>query len=133
MKSYKAAVAMCRRSVEASCKQKGAKGKNLKRKINDLAKKGAITEPLRQMAHAVRITANRGLHEKTKGVAAETPTIESSRVSDEIDETYTGDLDSFNEDDVKAMIKFTREFFHHVYVMPALLKDYQGESEPQAE
>jgi hypothetical protein len=115
VKSYKAAVAMCRRSVEASCKQQGAKGKDLKKKIDDLASQGKITEPLRQMAHAVRLTANRGLHDKKK----------PAEIGEAETETPNDDLDSFGEDDAKAMIAFTREFFHHVYVMPALLEAYK--------
>ncbi|MDQ2919994.1 MAG: DUF4145 domain-containing protein [Acidobacteriota bacterium] len=116
IKSYKAAVAMCRRSVEASCKQQGAKGKDLQKKIDDLAAQGKITEPLRQMAHAVRLTANRHLHGKKN--PAELGDIEAGEIP-------ADDLDTFNEDDAKAMIAFTKEYFHHVYVMPALLEAYK--------
>lgn len=101
VKSYKASVAMCRRSVEASCKQLGAKGKNLNAKIDDLFSQGKITEPLKRMAHRVRLTANEKLH------------------GDDDD-----DLDSMGEQDAQAMIAFVREFFHHVYAMPALLDSY---------
>lgn len=62
VKSYKASIAMCRRSVEASCKQLGAKGKNLNAKIDDLFAQGKITESLKRMAHRVRLTANEKLH-----------------------------------------------------------------------
>jgi hypothetical protein len=99
--SPKAAVAMCRRSVEASCADLKAVGKNLKEKIDDLAKRGIITDPLRQMAHRVRLTANEKLHGKPD------------------------DLDAFTDKDAEAIIACLREYFHHVYVMPALLKAYE--------
>lgn len=102
VKSYKAAVAMCRRCVEASCGDLTATGRNLKEKIDDLAKRGIITEPLKQMAHRVRLTANDKLHGKSD------------------------DLDTFTEEDAEAIIKCVREYFHHVYVMPALLKAYEA-------
>jgi hypothetical protein len=97
VKAYKATVAMCRRSVEASCKDLNAQGNSLFAKIDDLAKKGVITEPLRQMAHAVRLTANRELHGEVDDLATITP------------------------GDAEAIIAFTKEYFHHVYVMPAKL------------
>ena len=97
--SPKAAVAMCRRSVQASCDALGAKGKNLKEQIDDLATKQIITDPLRKMAHRVRLTANRELH------------------------ASTDDLETFKEPEATAIIKVMREYFHHVYVMPALLND----------
>lgn len=107
-KAYKATVAMCRRSVEASCEDLGAKGKNLKEQIDDLATKGKITEPLKEMAHKVRLTANRELHGKSD------------------------DLDAFSETDASGIVAFVREYFHHVYVMPALLVSY-GQPQPQGE
>ena len=102
VKSYKATVAMCRRAVQASCDDLKADGKDLFTQINDLAHKGAITEPLKKMAHRVRLTANQELHGKTDELAA------------------------FKESDAKAIIAFVREYFHHVYVMPALLASYDS-------
>jgi hypothetical protein len=100
VRSFKATVAMCRRSVEASSKEKGAKGANLKERIDDLASKGIITDPLRRMAHRVRLTANEELH------------------------GASDDLDTFTEPEAEAIVKCVREYFHHVYVMPALLDAY---------
>jgi hypothetical protein len=34
------------------------------------------------------------------------------------------DLEGTTKEDADAVIAFTREFFHHVYVMPAKLKKY---------
>ncbi len=104
--SYKATVAMCRRSVEASCHERGAVGANLYARIDDLAGKGIITDPLRRMAHRVRLAANQELHGEPD------------------------DLNTFGEPDAKAMTDFVREYFHHVYVMPALLEAFDN---PQGE
>jgi len=122
VRSHKAAVAMCRRSVEASCIDLNAKGKNLYQKIDDLADNGIITDPLRRMAHRVRLTANAELHGK-KGKQADTAKEgEALSVGDDLADVVARDAE--------AMIAFVREFFHHVYVMPALLKAYE-EPEPE--
>jgi hypothetical protein len=117
--SYKAAVAMCRRCVEASCHDLEAKGNNLFKRIEYLADKGIITGPLKSMAHRVRLVANEELHGKGGKKAK----------AEEAEAIPADDLDTFGENDAKAMIAFVREFFHHVYVMPALLKAYE---EPEA-
>jgi len=114
VKSYKAAVAMCRRSVEATCKHFGATGYTLEKKIDDLAAQGKITEPLKEMAHAVRVSGNRGLHGKKTTDA--TPDDQDAPLDD---------LDLFGEDEAKAMIAFTQQLFYHVFVMPALLEKYK--------
>ena len=122
VKSYKATVAMCRKSVEAACKREGATGRNLEKKLDRLEAKGIITEPLKQMAHAVRISGNKGVHGKKKEDA---PEAEESALA--ID-----DLDSFSPEESEAMIAFTKEFFHHVYVMPALLEKYKPKPKGEA-
>jgi hypothetical protein len=122
VKSYKAAVAMCRRSVEATCKHLGATGKTLEKKIDNLAAQGKITEPLKEMAHAVRLSGNRGLHGKKP--AGSTP--------DDDQESPLDDLDFFGEDEAKAMIAFTEQLFHHVFVMPALLEKYNPKPKGEA-
>ncbi len=37
------------------------------------------------------------------------------------------------EQDAADIVEFTREFFHHVYVMPAKLKARQEEAQPTEE
>lgn len=101
VKAFRASVAMCRRALQSSCDDLQAKGKNLYQQIDDLASKGIITEPLKQLAHQVRLTANKELHE-------------------------SDGLGAIGEADAEAIIAFTREYFHHVYVMPALLKAYES-------
>lgn len=113
--SYKAAVAMCRRSVEAACHDLGATGKNLYQKIDDLASRGVITDPLKRMAHRIRLTGNENLHGKADAAGA--------HFDDD-------DLKIMREKDAIAMITFTKEFFHHVYAIRALLEQYEN---PQGE
>lgn len=128
VKSYKASVAMCRRSVEAACKHFGATGRNLEKKIDNLAAQGKITESLREMAHAVRLSGNRGLHGKKRTSQGETPEAEKSNTQ----EAALDDLDLFGEDEAKAMIAFTKELFHHLFVMPALLEKYKPKPKGEA-
>lgn len=95
--AYKATVTMCRRALQASAIEKGAKGDRLIDQIDDLRAQGIITEPLKQMAHEIRLTGNDGAHPGKDGLA------------------------DVVEKDADDIIEFTREYFHHVYVMPAKL------------
>jgi hypothetical protein len=81
--------------LQASCKDFAAEGKNLINQIDDLASKGKITIALRDMAHDVRKLGNEGAHP---------------------DEDGLGDVTQADADDI---IEFTRQYFEHVYVMPA--------------
>jgi len=116
IESYKASVAMCRRSVEAACHDLGATGRNLYEKIEDLASKGVITDRMRRMAHRVRLTGNENLHGKGKASDAHFD---------------ADDLAGMQERDALAMVTFTKEFFHHIYAIEALLKQY--ETPPEGE
>lgn len=98
--AYNATVKMCHRALEASCIQQGVdpeKLKTLQQMIDWVAQQGKITEPLRKMAHKVRLGGDRGAHP-------------SSRIID--------------KDDADAVIEFTREYFDHVYVMPAKMAKF---------
>jgi hypothetical protein len=102
VKAYNATAEMCRRALEASSIHLGADPKlNIRDQIDYLASIGLITEPLRKMAHKVRLGGNRGAHPPEDPEFAK----------------------PFTEQDADAVIKFTTEYFHHVYVMPALLDD----------
>lgn len=99
IKAYKATVVMCGRALQASAMEMGAEStKPLKGQIDELREKGLITEPLKNFAHAVRLTRNVGAHPDEDG------------------------LKDVDEKDADKIIKFTQEYFHHVYVMPALLE-----------
>lgn len=89
---------MCRRAIQASCLDQNANKKSkLIAQIDELAAKGVITEPLRQFAHEVRLEGNDGAHPDADG------------------------LENVTEKDADDIIEFSREYLHHVYVMPAKL------------
>jgi hypothetical protein len=95
--SYKAAVVMCRRAIQASAIELNAKGSRLIDQIDDLFSQGKITGPLKDFAHEVRLTGNDGAHPDKDG------------------------LSDVTEQDASAIVEFTTEYLHHVYVMPAML------------
>jgi len=88
---------MCRRAVQSSALHLGAKGGKLIDQIDDLSKTGIITTPLKDFAHEIRLTGNDGAHPEKDG------------------------LENVTEKDGEAIIEFTGEYLHHVYVMPAKL------------
>ncbi len=91
--AYNATVEMCRRALEASCEEQGAAAKLvLNDKIDWVHDQGKITTPLKDMAHTIKLGGNRGAHPSDK---------------------------TLTKEDADAVIEFTREYFHHVYVMPA--------------
>jgi hypothetical protein len=98
IRSYRASVVMCRRAIQSSAIDLKAKGGRLIDQIDDLFASGKITEALKEFAHEVRLTGNDGAHPDKDGLA------------DVVEQ------DSF------AIIEFTREYLHHVYVMPAKLR-----------
>jgi Domain of unknown function (DUF4145) len=103
VQAYKASVTMCRRALQASCVELKAKDGKLQDQIDELAAKGAITQSLKEMAHEVRLTGNDGAHPGKDG------------------------LNDVSPNDARDMIEFTREFFHHVFVVPARLKARQSQ------
>lgn len=103
--SYKATVVMCRRALQASCHQFGAEGSKLIEQIDDLAKKGKITDALKGTAHDIRKLGNDGAHP---------------------DEDGLGDV---IKEDAEDIVEFTRQYFEHVYVMPAKSKAFRERRE----
>lgn len=108
VESYKATAAMCGRVIQASALQKGASPKKkLVEQIDELADKGIITQPVKEMAHEVRLTRNIGVHPP--------------------EEDPLKDVTQKDADDI---VEFTREFLHHVYVMPAKLEARREKAQP---
>lgn len=97
--AYNAAVVMCGTAVEASCREFKAKGRTLVEKIDDLAKQGLITTSLKDMAHKIRLSRNRGAHRGDQKVL-------------------------INEKYASAVIEFTRLYIEHLYVMPNSAKKF---------
>lgn len=100
VKANKAAIVMCRRAIEAACNHLlGDTSKDsIRSKVEKLAKKGLITEPLEQWARRVQLEARAAAHPQEDG------------------------LDKITGEDAEAMIEFTQQFFTNVFVMPANLK-----------
>lgn len=103
VRAYKATVTMCRRAVQGSCVELKATDGKLQDQIDYLATKGIITDSLKKMAHRVRLTGNEGAHPGKDG------------------------LNDISPQDAKDIIDFTREFFHHVFVVPAKLAKWESE------
>lgn len=99
-KTVRAPIVMCRRAIEAACDNLLGTQSNagIRAKIEELAKKGLITDPLKEWARRVQIEARAAAHPQEDG------------------------LDNMTPEDVVATLEFTQEFFEHVYVMPAKLK-----------
>ena len=96
--AFKATVTMCGRAIQASAICLGAKGERLIDQIDDLASQGKITQALKEMAHEIRLARNIGAHPDKDG------------------------LKEVGRKDADDIVEFTREYLHHVYVMPAKLE-----------
>jgi hypothetical protein len=96
--AFKATVLMCRRSLQVSCDREGAQGKDLFSQIDDLAANQRITDPLKKMAHRIRLLGKRGAHGDFSDID-----------------------DTISEQDAADAIKFMRHYLEHVYELPARL------------
>lgn len=97
VEAYNATTEMCRRSLQASCEEQGADpSMNIDSQIDWMAAQGRITPFLREVAHTIRLAGNRGAHPPRK----------------------------ITEGEADAVISFTREYFHAVYVSKAMLKRF---------
>ena len=114
--AYNATAEMCRRALEASCIDLSASPKDvLEDMIDELETKRKITPFLRDVAHKIRLGGNRGAHPSPLATPA-TP-VPGQEVKPEPIRTIT-------MEHADAIIKFTHEFFHHVYVVPKQLDKY---------
>src|SRR5580700_9964203 len=91
----KAVVLMCRRSLQASCDIERANGNDLFAEIDDLASKRRIAEPLKKMAHRIRLLGKKGAHGDYSDIDA-----------------------TIGEIDANQALTFMRHYFDHVYVLP---------------
>lgn len=98
--AFKATVLLCRRALQVSCDREQAKGNDLYTQIDDLASNQHITEPLRKMAHRIRLLGKKGAH---------------GDYSD-IDDTTTAK-------DADDAVTFMHHYLEHVYILPARLAD----------
>jgi len=112
--AYNATAEMCRRAVEACCIDLGApkSEKWLDDKMDWLESQRKITPFLRDVAHKIGLGGNRAAHPSNTAppASATAPAI-------------TSEL-TIEKEHAEAIVKFTREFFHHVYVVPKELDKY---------
>jgi hypothetical protein len=114
--AYNATAEMCRRALETSCIDLGASPKDvLEDMIDELETKRKITPFLKEVAHKIRLGGNRGAHPSPS--ASSTTTAPS-------EEAKPGPIRIITMEHADAIIKFTHEFFHHVYVVPKQLDKY---------
>ena len=113
--AYNATAEMCRRAVEASCIDLGVplKIKVLGDMIDHLEVERKITPHMRDVAHKIRLGGNRGAHPPETGPKPpeqETPP--------------DAPVEKIGKDHAEAIVDYTRQFLHHVYVVPKQLDKY---------
>jgi hypothetical protein len=103
VKAYNATAEMCRRAIQASCLEQGAKPKDqIREQIDWLFAQGKITVSLKDIAHTIRLGGNRGAHPPDD----------------------PKDASPLTENEADAIIEFTRQFFNFLYVMPQQIGKY---------
>jgi hypothetical protein len=119
--AYNATAEMCRRALEASCIDLGASADLvLEKQIDWLASQGKITEFMRQVAHKIRLGGNRGAHPSAP--VPEATEIAIAAVSEAAAEPAP--IKVITKEHAEAIVKFSREFFNHVYVVPKQMDKY---------
>jgi hypothetical protein len=103
--AYNATAEMCGRALEASCLKEKAQGESLMERIKWLKSVGIITSSLENMAQSIWLGRNLGAHPGRELTARE----------------------------ADAVIAFTRQYFHHVYVMEAerVKHDFRRKKSPK--
>lgn len=124
--AYNATAEMCRRALEASCMNLGASPKDvLEDMIDELEEKRVITPFQKGVAHKIRLGGNRAAHPSPQ------PTAVTVAAEGSASEQTPEPIKTITKEHADAIIKFTREFFHHVYVVPKELDKYDF-SKPKA-
>lgn len=90
----RASASMCRRALQSSVLERGAKKGKLFDQINELFEKQIITKDIKDWAHEIRLTANIGAHPDEDGLEDVTPT------------------------EAKELLDFTEQYLNYVYIMP---------------
>lgn len=127
--AYNATAEMCRRAMEATCLDLGAPpNKVLEKMIDWLEAQRIITPYLKEAAHKVRLGGNRGAHPPATPVApVATPAASTIALATPVPAIVTvtvSPVERIEKEHAEAIVEFTREFFHHVYVGPKLLGKY---------
>jgi hypothetical protein len=93
--AWKASSVMCRRSLQESVIEKGAKKDKLIDQIDELCDQEIITKDIKDWAQEIRLTGNIGAHPDKDG------------------------LEDVTEDDAKELINFMEEYLNYVYILPS--------------
>jgi len=96
---------MCRRVLQSSAIQKGAKKEKLVDQIDELYEKETITKDIRDWAHEIRLTGNIGAHPDKDG------------------------LQDVTSEDADELIKFMEEYLKYAYIMPAKVAEKRARKE----
>lgn len=93
MACWNAAALLIRRAVEMTCNDRGAKGRSLQDKIDDLAAKSVLTPLLAELSHGIRFIGNTSAH--------------------------GDDLSVISGEDATTAFDFAEQLLEYVFVMPA--------------
>jgi hypothetical protein len=113
--AYNATAEMCRRALEASCIDLGIpKGiRVLEDMIDSLEEQRKITPHMKNVAHKIRLGGNRAAHPPEGG----------PKPASEAPDEYAP-VEIIGGDHAEAIVDYTRQFLHHVYVVPKQLEKY---------
>jgi hypothetical protein len=95
IEANKASASMCRRALQSSVIDKGAKKGRLADQIDELFEKEVITKDIKDWAHEIRLTGNVGAHPDEDG------------------------LQSVKPEEANELIDFMEQYLNYVYVLPA--------------
>jgi hypothetical protein len=129
IRAYNATAEMCRRAMEATCLDLGAPSdKVLEKMIDWLEANRIITPYLKDAAHKVRLGGNRAAHPPatpiTPTAAPPAPLSAPATPLPPTASVTTSPVERIEKEHAEAIVEFTREFFHHVYVGPKLVGKY---------
>lgn len=101
----KASVVMCRRALQNSIIEKGAKKDRLVDQIDELYQNQIITKDIKDWAHEIRLTGNIGAHPDEDG------------------------LEDVTQKDADELLKFMEEHLNYVYVMPSIVAEKRAKKD----
>lgn len=107
--AYKGTITMCRRAIQNTAIEKGAKKKDLFGQLNELVSKGIIPTSLEKLSHKIRSMGNYGAHPDKDG------------------------LDEVKEKDAKEILEFLEHFLTYVFVMPKRVEELESKPEEEEE
>lgn len=105
----KGTVVMCRRALQNSAIEKGAKKRDLFDQLNELASSQIIPKELQKLGHSIRSIGKYGAHPKED------------------------ELDKVTEENAKEILDFLDHFLNYVFVMPKRVEELEPKSKKKRE